>query len=215
MIENSGRPLSSTGTQVVSLAILFSTLSHPYVAFERNLVIAAASDDYLRQTMTKAEDVIGRRLDDAFPMNPASGSEAFAIVRASIEDVFATGKKNGIQGLRYDIRRIGGDGIFEERYWNIQNVPLVLSAGGMVSYVVQSVEDVTESHLRIMIAEDRFRSAEERFEATFEQNAVGIGGAITGRGADLIICDEPPKRCGAPLYDREALPSKGRRGSMG
>jgi two-component system sensor kinase FixL len=168
------KPILSTAPRPVALSSLFATLSHPYVAFERSLVIAAASDDYLRLTMTKKEDIVGRRLEDAFPMNPAAGSEASAVVQASIEEVFATGKKNELRGLRYDMLRQSGDGVFHARYWNIQNVPLILDASNVVAYVVQSVEDVTDAHLSIMVAEDRFRSAEERFEATFESNAVGI-----------------------------------------
>ncbi|WP_158808963.1 PAS domain S-box protein [Beijerinckia sp. L45] len=175
MIESTGTwRVSPKDARPVDLSIFFSALSHPYVAFERGLTIAAASEDYLRQTMTTRDDIVGRSLEDAFPVNPAVGSEAQAIVRASIGEVFATGKKNEIRGLRYDIRRQAGRDDFEPRYWNIQNVPLVLDAGGDVAYVVQSVEDVTDTHLRITIAEDRFRSSEERFEATFEQNAVGI-----------------------------------------
>ncbi|WP_158807381.1 PAS domain-containing sensor histidine kinase [Beijerinckia sp. L45] len=165
---------SSTDSPSVDLSILFSTLSHPYVAFERNLVVAAASEDYLRQTMTTRKDVIGRHLQDAFPMNPSGGSETLDAMCASIEEVFANGKKTDLRSRRYDIRRPDFDGTFEERYWNIQNVPLVLDASGAVAYVVQSIEDVTDSQLKIKNAEDRFRSAEERFEATFEQNAVGI-----------------------------------------
>ncbi len=83
---------SSTDSPSVDLSILFSALSHPYVAFERNLVIAAASDEYLRQTMTMRKDVIGRRLEDAFPTNPSGTSETLDAMRTSIEEVFANGK---------------------------------------------------------------------------------------------------------------------------
>lgn len=164
--------ISSTANKPVDLWILFSTLSHSYVAFDRNLTIVAASDAFLRQVMMRRPDVVGRQIEDAFPINPSVVTADLNVLRSSIESVFATGEKHELQRSRYDVRRPDGD--YEERYWNISNVPLVLEEGGAVSYVVQSIEDVTDFYLRVSTAENRFKSAEERFEATFEQNAVGI-----------------------------------------
>lgn len=158
----------------IDFAAIFSTLPRPYVALAPNGRIIAVSDGFLHETMTRRDDVTGLRLAQVLPPNPDGPEPTVNIFQAAVDGVLATGQKRELRGLRYDIRRpeaFGGG--YEERFWNICTQPFC-DGTGEIDYVIQSLEDVTSPILKAMAAEDRFRSVEQSFEATFEQNAVGI-----------------------------------------
>ncbi|MCY1017588.1 PAS domain-containing sensor histidine kinase [Pyxidicoccus sp. MSG2] len=104
--------------------------------------ILAVTDAYLRATMTRREDVLGRGLFDLFPDNPedaqATGTRN---LRASLEHALATRAPDVMAVQKYDIPRPGGG--FEERHWSPVNTP-VLSEDGQVRYLIHQVEDMTE-----------------------------------------------------------------------
>ncbi len=111
------------------------------LAPDPGLTILAATDAYLRATMTTREGIVGRALFDVFPDNPsdasASGSRNMA---ASIARVFETRLPDTMAVQKHDVRR--PDGTFVERWWSPVNAP-VLAADGAVEYIVHRVEDVT------------------------------------------------------------------------
>jgi PAS domain S-box-containing protein len=104
--------------------------------------IVTASDAYLRATMTKREDIVGRGLFDVFPDNPADAdATGTRNLAASIACAIATRAPDTMALQKYDVRR--PDGTFEERWWSPVNTP-VLDDSGAVEYVIHRVEDVTE-----------------------------------------------------------------------
>lgn len=109
--------------------------------------IRAVSDAYLRATMTRHEDIIGRRLFDVFPDNPADPTATGERnLGASLDRVLRSRAPDTMAVQKYDIRRpaLGGAAAeFEERYWSPVNTP-VLGATGEVRYIIHRVEDVTE-----------------------------------------------------------------------
>jgi signal transduction histidine kinase/ActR/RegA family two-component response regulator/HPt (histidine-containing phosphotransfer) domain-containing protein len=124
---------------------LFESVPGLYLVLTPDLAIAAASDAYLRATLTKREQIVGRDLFEVFPDNPddpaATGTHN---LRASLERVLATGAADSMALQKYDIpvpkARGGG---FEERYWSPANYP-VLDDAGAVAWIIHSAEDVTE-----------------------------------------------------------------------
>ncbi len=106
------------------------------------LEIVAVTDAYLRATMTRREDILGRGCFDVFPDNPAE-SEATGVrnLRSSLERVLQTKAPDRMAVQKYDIRR--PDGTFEVRYWSPLNVP-VLDAAGELAFIIHRVEDVTK-----------------------------------------------------------------------
>ena len=52
--------------------VLFESAPGLYLVLTDQFRIAAASDAYLRATMTRREDLVGRSIFDAFPANPAA-----------------------------------------------------------------------------------------------------------------------------------------------
>lgn len=131
--------------QVPDFRMLFESTPGLYLVLTPDLRIVAASDAYLRATMTKRDEVLGRSIFDVFPDNPddpaATGvrnlSESLErVVRHRVADAMAVQK--------YDVRRpdsVGGE--FEERYWSPINSP-VLGPANELLYIIHRVEDVTE-----------------------------------------------------------------------
>jgi PAS domain S-box-containing protein len=110
-----------------------------------NLTIIAVSDAYLRATMTKREDILGRGIFQIFPDNPddptATGVHN---LRTSLQRVLAGKVPDTMAVQKYDIRKPESEGGgFEERYWSPVNAP-VLGPDNEVTYIIHRVEDVTE-----------------------------------------------------------------------
>ena len=123
---------------------LFESAPGLYLVLTPDLTIVAASDAYLRATMTRREDIIGHGLFEVFPDNPsdptATGTRN---LRASLERVRQDRVPDVMALQKYDVRRPASDGgEFEERYWSPTNSPM-LSAVGDIDYIIHRVEDVS------------------------------------------------------------------------
>jgi len=129
----------------VDFGRLFEAAPGCCLALDRDLVIVAVTDSYLRATFTEREAIVGRQLFDVFPDNPDDpAADGVANLRASLGRTLADGVTDPMPVQKYDIRRpaeTGGG--FEVRYWKPLNTP-VHDAGGRVAYVIHQVEDVTE-----------------------------------------------------------------------
>ena len=67
---------------------IFESLPGCYLILSPDLQIIAVSDAYLRATLTKREQLLGRALFDAFPDNPDDpGATGVANLKASLETV--------------------------------------------------------------------------------------------------------------------------------
>ena len=122
---------------------LFESAPGCYLVLAPDLTIVAASDAYLRATMTTREAILGRGLFEAFPDNPEDpGATGVGNLRASLERVLCSGAPDAMAVQKYDIRRPDADD-FEERYWSPVN-SAVLGPAGEIAYVVHRVEDVTD-----------------------------------------------------------------------
>ena len=97
------------------------------------------NDAYLRVTMRRRDDIVGRTMFDAFPSDP--DSESFSLLDGSLKEVLRTGQADEIALIRYDIR--GPDGSMEVRYWSATHTPL-LDTSGNVEFILQHTVDVTE-----------------------------------------------------------------------
>jgi PAS domain S-box-containing protein len=110
-----------------------------------DLTIVAASDAYLRATLTRRDDVLGKGLFEVFPDNPSDPLATGVVnLRASLERVRETLAPHRMALQRYDIQRPAADGGgFEERFWSPLNTPIV-DATGALAFFVHQVEDVTQ-----------------------------------------------------------------------
>jgi signal transduction histidine kinase len=107
-----------------------------------DLTIAAVSDAYLKATMTKREEILGKGLFEVFPDNPGDLHGIGASnLRNSFDYVLKNKKNHRIPVQKYDIKK--PDGSFAERYWNAVNKP-ILNKNNEVIYIIHRVDDVTE-----------------------------------------------------------------------
>lgn len=111
--------------------------------------IVAVTEAYLRATMTRRGEVLGRGVFDVFPDNP-DDPEASGVrnLGASIERAIREKATDAMAVQKYDIRR--PDGTFEERWWSPFNTP-VLGPDGAVAHIIHRVEDVTD-YMRVQRA---------------------------------------------------------------
>ena len=107
--------------------------------------IVAVSDSYLSATMVTREGIVGRRLFDVFPDDPADqDADGVAALSLSLQRVALSGLPDAMGVQRYPIRRAGHAAAgFEPRYWIPVNTP-VSDANGELAYIIHSVQDVTD-----------------------------------------------------------------------
>ncbi|HEX6239911.1 MAG TPA: ATP-binding protein, partial [Polyangiales bacterium] len=133
-----------TQSQDADYRALFEGAPDLYLVLDPALIIMAASNAYLRATMTRREQVLGRHIFDVFPDNPDDpASTGVSNLRASLERVRQQGAADTMAVQKYDVRRpdMEGGG-FEERFWSPVNTP-VFGQGGELRYIIHKVEDVT------------------------------------------------------------------------
>ncbi|WP_346032550.1 sensor histidine kinase [Erythrobacter westpacificensis] len=114
---------------------------NPYVIMDTDLHLVWMNEAYLRATMRQREDIIGRKMFDAFPSDP--DTESFRQLNRSLRRVLGTGEVDEIALIRYDIAR--PDGGLDVRFWSATHTPL-LGDDGKVEYILKHTVDVTELH---------------------------------------------------------------------
>src|SRR3989442_3964040 len=123
---------------------LFESEPGLYLVLTPALTIVAVSAAYLKATMTKREEILGRGLFEVLPDNPDDPTATgVRNLRASLDRVLTNRVPDTMAVQKYDMRRPKSEGGgFEERYWSPVNSP-VLGADGKVAYIIHCVEDVT------------------------------------------------------------------------
>ena len=110
---------------------------------DADFTIAAVTEDYLRDTLTKREGILGKPVFEVFPDNPAAPeSHSTRLLAESFRRVIATKSVDTMALLRYDIPKPDGTG-FEERYWRPVN-KATLSPDGEILYIIHRAQDVTD-----------------------------------------------------------------------
>jgi two-component system, cell cycle sensor histidine kinase and response regulator CckA len=174
---------------------LFESAPGLYLVLTPDFKIVAASDAYLRATMTKREEILGRGVFDVFPDNPedstATGTQN---LRASLVRVLQRKASDTMAVQQYDIRKPEQEGGgFEERFWSPLNSP-VLGPDNEVAYILHSVEDVTELvRLRQQGIEPQKVTeelkAEDMFSKAFNANPIPTTITTFGEGRYIDVND--------------------------
>jgi PAS domain S-box-containing protein len=110
--------------------------------------ILAASDAYLRATLTERAEIVGKSFFEVFPDDPDDPeTHAVGAATASFQRVVDERRVDVMGIRRHDVRRPATEGgAFAERYWQPLNSPIV-GDDGQVVCIIHQVEDVTESLL--------------------------------------------------------------------
>ena len=134
--------------------------------------IAAASDTYLRATMTRREEIVGRSVFDAFPDNPDDpAARSTQGLRATLERARRERTLATMPVYQHDLRRPEAEGGgFEKRFWQTSVWPVPAGpTAGPLRYLLCRTEDVTA----------RLRSERERDDAHIRLEAT-LGAAEMG-----------------------------------
>jgi len=154
---------------LVDFRALFESSPGLYLALTPDFVIVAVSGAYLRATMTRREEILGRGIFEVFPDNPddltATGVQN---LRASLERVRREAVADTMAVQKYDIRRPESEGGgFEERFWSPTNSPVFGRQGELV-YLIHRVEDVTE-FVRLKEAQSSRQQVEDALRTRAEK----------------------------------------------
>ncbi len=123
-------------------AAVLEALPSRLLVLSPDLIMLQASDAYLQSTGRSRDQLLGRHLFEAFPDNPALvAADGVKNLRASLERVLATGRRDTMPVQRYDVT--DETGAFRPRWWSTINVP-VLDARGDVRLLLHRVEDVSD-----------------------------------------------------------------------
>src|SRR5438094_249386 len=175
---------------------LFESAPGLYLVLTPALTIVAVSDAYLKATMTKREEILGRGLFEVFPDNPDDpAATGVRNLRASLDRVLTHRVPDTMTVQKYDIRRPESEGGgFEERYWSPVNSH-VLGADGKIAYIIHREErifgydarDVISRPLTLLMPQrfhDAHRQRLARFLTTGEARVVGRTVELVGQRKD-------------------------------
>ncbi|RDC62418.1 PAS domain-containing protein [Adhaeribacter pallidiroseus] len=125
------------------LLAVFNSMPGAFLLLSREFSIEAISDVYLEATLTERKNLMGRSIFEAFPDNPQTPeAKGVSNLRASLEQVLATGKPHEMARQHYDVPDPENVGQFVERHWLPRNTP-VLDAQGQVRHIIHAVVNVT------------------------------------------------------------------------
>lgn len=111
-------------------ALLLERLEENYVIKNLNKAFAAAIGK-------NEEELIGKSISELFPENPEQHGTNWEKIYPSLEKVILGGEPVSLKILRFDI--LNEDiGEFEERYWQIENIPIKDTFTGKVQ-LIQSI----------------------------------------------------------------------------
>jgi len=178
--------MKSIATNPPDFRAVLESAPDNYLVLSPALIIVAVSDAYLRATLTKRVDVVGRPLFEVFPDNPDDpAATGVANLRASLERVLRTREPDAMAVQKYDIPRPESQGGgFEERHWSPVNSP-VLDTAGAVSYIIHRVEDVTE-----LVRLTEATSRETRVADALRTKAAAMEAEILRRAQQLQLANE-------------------------
>ena len=128
----------------IDYAEVFRALPGMVALLTPDLVYADANEDFQRLAGRTREQLVGRYIFDVFPENPNDPAAAgMRETRESMLRAVATGERDTMAVIRYDIEDPQRPGHWEEHFWSPVNAP-VLDPDGRVVLIVHRVEEVTE-----------------------------------------------------------------------
>jgi PAS domain S-box-containing protein len=124
---------------------LFRRSPNAYLLLSSELIILEANQAYLRATGRERAELLGQRIDEAFPPDPLlPASTAIADLLSSFQRVLNRKAIDTLPLIRYAIEREGSEGgVYEERFWSATHTP-ILDAAGEVQMILQHTVDVTD-----------------------------------------------------------------------
>ena len=124
---------------------IFKILPIPCLLLEAKdgyFFIKDANESYLKVTEKIREELLGKIIPDVFPENPEQLGNDWKEVHNSLNRALISGKPERIDNLRYDML-IPGLNEFEERYWQVESIPILDEITGFVNFILYIALDKT------------------------------------------------------------------------
>lgn len=120
----------------------FRASSAPYLLVDGDRRIRAVNTAYEQATAHPRRHLVGERLFDVFPDNPAApAADGVANLSRSLDRVFSRGSRHWMGVQRYDVPDLRERGSFIYKVWAPVNSPV--KDGGRTVAVLHHVKDVT------------------------------------------------------------------------
>ncbi|GEO07030.1 hypothetical protein AAE02nite_46940 [Adhaeribacter aerolatus] len=188
--KSSANPGTNTPEAAFLFYKIFEKQANPAIVLSPDLVIQAATNSYLRETLTVRAEIIGKKVFEVFPDNPATtGTSPTANLEASLRQVLTSGETHHMPVYRYDIPDPKNPGEFIERYWRTINTPVQNDQGETIC-MVHETANVTESEkARRQLKESQAREQLARAQA--EQQRIRLERLFEQAPAALAILEGP------------------------
>lgn len=124
----------------IDYKILFESTTNLHIAVSPDLKIVAVNNAYLKATMKKREDILGKDILHVFPNNPSDSNSDYSNPLFSLNSVLENKKIEQIEIQKY-IKN--PKGILEKRYWSIENKP-ILNEKNEIIYILKCMKDITK-----------------------------------------------------------------------
>ena len=181
---------------VSDFQLLFEAIPGLYLVLSPEFNIVAASNAYLRATMTKREEILGRSIFAVFPDNPDDpNATGVRNLRASLKRVLANRVPDAMAVQKYDIRRPDSVGTFEVRHWSPVNSP-VFRSDGELAWIIHRVEDVTE-----FVRSKQQKSEEHKIAEEFRIRAEQMEGEVYLRAQELQRVNQQLRKANQELVE--------------
>lgn len=134
--------LSSERVSEIEAAPWFYRADSPYLIVDTDLRVRAVNTAYEVATDHPRSLLVGERLFDVFPDNPADPlADGVSRLSASLESVFSAGERRWMGVLRHDVPDLWQPGRFRHKVWAPVNSPI--HQDGRTVGAVHHAEDVT------------------------------------------------------------------------
>ena len=110
--------------------------------------IKDANESCFKVAEKTKEELLGKIIPDVFPENPEQLGCNWKEIHNSLNRVLSSGKPERIDKLRYDLL-IPGLNEFEERYWQVENIPVIDEITGIVKHILFIAIDKTSEVLKL------------------------------------------------------------------
>lgn len=154
---------------------LFNLSPALLLVIDINFIVIAATDLFLKVTMTERDAILGKNIFDVFPDNPSdAAADGEKNMRTSLNRVINNKVSDTLSLQKYDIRKPESVGRnFELRYWKTSNSPLFDTANNVKSIIVK-VEDITENEALIS-SNQTLKKSNELLAEAYEYSEAIIG----------------------------------------
>jgi PAS domain S-box-containing protein len=145
---------------VIDMGAVFEDAPTAQMVFRPDLTVVAANRLYCQMLGIDRNDLVGKRVFEAFPANPDDpDADAEAELQASADAVVATGRAQEMPVRQHDV--MDTDGRYAVRHWRVVNSPVFADGNDpqRVTHVIHTAEDITRSILGDQLHEAKRRAS--------------------------------------------------------